>query len=114
MRAYKYSEEIHGRIAQVRATLKLSQSAMARQLGYSKGYFGKVESNRQYVITEHVVISICNAYGVSYDYLAFGEGPMFRDEASIRALYDIFRRLSQEDQRCVIQFAEFLHQKDQK
>ena len=105
---YKYTKEIHGRLLEARQRIGLSQRAMAKELGYTSTYFSKVETNEKYYISEHLVVSICNAFGISFDYLAFGEGEMFVNDAQTRAMNAVFERLPRMHQYYVLKFAEYL------
>ena len=52
---------------------------MGPAMGYSQSTYSKLE-NRGYPIELKIVLLMCAVYGVSYDYLVYGEGPMFDDE----------------------------------
>ena len=90
-RDYKYSPEMNHRFYLVRTALGKTQSEMGPTLGYSTATFSKLEK-AGYKIEEKMVLLMCSVYDVSYEYLVYGEEPMFKTETIERKawmnLYD--------------------------
>lgn len=71
------------RIRELRKTLNLSQQEFADKINISRSNLGNIETGAVSV-TDRVVIDICNAFGVSDEWIRSGNGEMFakrgRDE----------------------------------
>lgn len=78
-REYQYTPEMNNRFYLIRTALKKSQKEMGPAMGYSQSTYSKLES-KGFTIELKVVLLMCAVYGVSYDYLVYGEGPMFNSE----------------------------------
>lgn len=67
---------VNDRVKEARQSLNLSQVEFASGLGWSRGVIANFEGH----LTEPNELQlrlICKVYGVSYEYLAFGEGTLF-------------------------------------
>lgn len=107
MREYKPSPEIHGRFLAIRSALGKSQAEMSAALGYSDSYYSKLEVGTDDV-RKNVVYQMCLTFHVSYDYLVFGEGPMFV-EADVRRerMSRLFDGLSVPCQKFLLDMVEY-------
>ena len=66
------------RVREVRKFLGLTLEKFGENLGVGKGAISKIEKD-QVSLTDQMVKSICREYNVNYDYLIYGEEPMFSD-----------------------------------
>lgn len=55
---------------------KLSQSEFAFSLGVKRGYISTLETHRNEP-SEQLILNICRAFGVLYDWLKYGNGRMY-------------------------------------
>lgn len=67
---------MHDRLKQLRAALGLSRKKMADQLSVTDQTIYNWETGARQ-ISEQIVRTICMRYGVSYGWLAHGDGEMF-------------------------------------
>ncbi len=66
----------HERLIELRETLSLTQSEMAKSIGVSKQYFSRVEKGKT-ELSKHKVIELCSRYSVSLNWLLKDIGNMF-------------------------------------
>lgn len=115
MRKFVYSKDMKLRLYRIREALNLTQAEMSLELGHARAFINGLESQPNGKLTESVALAICAIYGVSYDYLVFGEGPMFElDKVRRKRMHDAFSQLAEPLQECVIDFAEFLLSRHEK
>ena len=114
MRAYVYSDAIHQRLIDVRKALKKTQKQMAEEMGFSSSVYSKLEILPTAFIKEYIILAVCNTFGVSFDYLVYGEGSMFNDEAvRNKAMQKMFSELPNAWKDHVIGYLEYLTTKAQ-
>ena len=77
------------RIRETRKALKKTQKDFGDKIGVSRDVMANLEYDRVEP-SEIIIKSVCREYGVSYDWLKYGEGDMFVEdnEASIAAMVD--------------------------
>lgn len=64
------------RLIELRKTLGITQSEMAKSIGVSKQYFYKVEKGKT-ELSKHKVIELCSKHSVSLNWLLKDIGNMF-------------------------------------
>ena len=65
------------RVKQIRNYLGLSQAQFALRIDRAPACISKIESGRNKSISDETIDSICDAFGVSRDWLVSGSGEMF-------------------------------------
>lgn len=80
---------VNVRIRETRKALKKTQKDFGDKIGVSRDVMANLEYDRVEP-SEIIIKSVCREYGVSYDWLKYGEGDMFVEdnEASIVAMVD--------------------------
>ncbi len=80
---------VNVRIRETRKALKKTQKDFGDKIGVSRDVMANLEYDRVEP-SEIIIKSVCREYGVSYDWLKYGEGDMFAEdnEASIVAMVD--------------------------
>lgn len=80
---------VNVRIRETRKALKKTQKDFGDKIGVSRDVMANLEYDRVEP-SEIIIKSVCREYGVSYDWLKYGEGDMFVEdnEASIAAMVD--------------------------
>lgn len=90
-RKYEYTPDMNHRFFLIRTALGKTQKEMGEPFGYSRATFSKLEQTG-FKVEQKIVALMCSVYDVSYDYLVYGEGPMFNTETAERKawtnLYD--------------------------
>lgn len=82
------------RILQLRKTLKLTQEEFSKALGIKRSTLSGFE-NKTAIVTDRTVISICNVFNVSEDWLRHGKGDMFvKVNPTINEFFNIFDTLN--------------------
>lgn len=108
MRDFVYSEEMHQRFYLIRKALGKSQKEMGPPMGYSESMYVKVE-NKNISVKKSLVLLMCYVYGVRYDYLVFGEEPMFYQEDIERmAWVSLYDKLSKTYKKHIFYIIEFV------
>jgi len=107
---------IGGRIKQLRSTLNMTQIKFAQNLVMAQGYLAGVESGKR-PANKRLLKMISLVYGVSEQWLKTGEGEMLFNRESEDSQWDIFRifdDLTPENQKRLIEYAEYLLDKQLK
>ena len=113
MREYVPSPEIHDRFLAIRNALGKSQAEMSAALGYSDSYYSKLELGPDDV-RKNVVYQMCLTFHTSYDYLVFGEGPMFDEEdVRLERMTKLLHGLSEPCQEFILDMIEYAVKKRQ-
>lgn len=103
------SPAINNRLYEVRIALGFTQVEMSDALGYSRSYFGKVEADANVKINKNVVLAVCWAFNVNYDYLVFGKGSMFNEaDAQKQEIIKIYDSLPDVYKKFLYQYLQFL------
>lgn len=69
------------RIKELREILKLSQESFGEKIGItSRGHISSVE-RKQRNVTTRIINDICREFNVNEEWLRFGTGEMFKEEA---------------------------------
>ena len=90
---YEYNPAMNKRMRNMRKALKLTQQQVADSLGMTNSNISHMERNAP--ITKQTVLHICCRWNVNYDYLVYGEGPMFNETAdSQRKFVDAYSQLA--------------------
>lgn len=76
------------RVKEIRKSLNLTLEEFGKRLGVTKSAISRIENNIAN-LTDQILISICNIYNVSEDWLRNGNGEMF-----IQSKYDILDEFS--------------------
>lgn len=67
---------LNERLKEIRMSLSLSKETFVQKLGLSKSTITGIETGN-YNVTESIIISICNIFNVSEDWLRTGKGEMY-------------------------------------
>lgn len=80
---------IPDRIKKIRKDKELSQKSFGEKLGVSRDVINNIE-NERVEPTELIQKAICNEYGVSYNWLRYGNGEMYTgaNDESIAAMVE--------------------------
>lgn len=98
---------ISDRVKQLRKELGLSQKAMGERLGTSRDVINNLENGRVEP-TELIIKSICNQFGVSYDWLKNGYGEIWESQDSVTGIIDELMAGENETAKAVFRaFARF-------
>ena len=104
------------RIKQLRIALNMTQTKFAKGLVIVQGYLADIESGKR-VANERLIKMICLVYCASKHWLKTGEGEMLFTRDSEDTQWDIFRifdDLTPENQKRLIEYAEYLLDKQLK
>ena len=81
---------------------------------YSDSYFGRLESHADVNITERMAWHICSTFRVRYDYLVFGEEPMFKEyDMEMEQIAHRYEGMTETYKKFVRDFVEFAAQKSE-
>jgi transcriptional regulator with XRE-family HTH domain len=72
-------EKENERILELRETLGITQSEMAKSIGVSKQYFSRVEKGKT-ELSKHKIIELCSKHSVSLNWLLKDIGNMFMQD----------------------------------
>ncbi|NLO86156.1 MAG: helix-turn-helix transcriptional regulator [Clostridiales bacterium] len=104
---YRYSREMHVRFYNIRKALGLTQKETGEALGITAGYYSKLESVEK-PVKKNVIISICNVFDVRFEYLVYGEDPMFHlDDQRKRRLVELFNEIDEPCKDYMVGFLEY-------
>ena len=67
------------RLIELRETLGITQSEMAKSIGVSKQYFSRVEKGKT-ELSKHKVVDLCSKYSVSLNWLLKDLGNIFMQD----------------------------------
>lgn len=108
---------INKRIKDLRKLEAGSQKEFAEILGVDTSYISKLESGKKEP-SEQLILSICRTFGVRYDWLTKGDGPMkdkelkniddYKIKEEPPELLEIIELLREEDQESLIAVKKFL------
>jgi len=76
---YTTMEKENERILELRETLGITQSEMAKSIGVSKQYFSRVEKGKT-ELSKHKIIELCLKHSVSLNWLLKDIGNMFMQD----------------------------------
>lgn len=103
----EYAGSINERFYKVRKALDLTQKEIGKALGITPAYYSKLESSVN-PVKDSVVISLCNAFDVNYDYMTSGVEPMFiYENQRKRQLIHLYDQLDESCQEFVLKMLEF-------
>jgi transcriptional regulator with XRE-family HTH domain len=74
--------DINNRIKELRNLIGVSQSGFAENLGVPQNRIARIELNKTQPTME-LLKNVCSSYGVSLDWLANGEGTIFKDGSNV-------------------------------
>lgn len=103
--------QIGERVTQIREELNLSKAHFGRLIGVSGQYMGMVEKGSQGLSVD-LIVKICNATGVSADYILFGFTDHKRDPETAKALVGLSHEQIQIALDIIKKLAEFINTED--
>lgn len=98
------------RLRQLRQEKKMTQAVLGRAIDISPRMISFYESGNHFPRDEIILKRMASLFEVSLDYL-MGHSDL-REEDSLKKLCSTFRSLSVENRRTVMDFMEFLAEKD--
>lgn len=104
------------RIKQIRFALNMTQAKLAKSIVMAQGYLADIESGKR-PANKRLIKMISLVYGVSEHWLKTGEGEMLFSRETEEKQWDIFRifeELTPENQKRLLEFAEYLLDKQNK
>lgn len=100
------------RLAEIRKEHKISQSELAKQIGYSQNMISQWENGTRDPNTETLKI-LANYFGVSVDYLIGRDKNTPEHLSKIdKEIIDIYGQLPEDKRKQAIEFAKFLLSRD--
>ncbi len=104
----KALREMQDRFLAIREALGKTQAEMSAALGYSDSYYSKLEVGKD-EIRKNVILQTCLTFHVNYDYLMYGEGPMFAvADVRMDRMCKLFQELPELCQEYLIDMIEFM------
>jgi transcriptional regulator with XRE-family HTH domain len=100
---------IIARFIQLRKKFGPSQEKFGKLLGLSDGSISLIEAGKTTINEKHIKL-ISGVLGIQEEWLRTGEGPMFKEGKvpGEEDLLKIFRSLSQEGRKMVLEYAELI------
>lgn len=100
------------RIRQIRTEFDLSQAEFGKKIGISDAAVSKLESGKN-TPSETTIKAICSEFGIQYQWLKTGEGPMIiPHQSSIDELVDKYMKDDSELARCIMKSFARLPEKE--
>lgn len=69
------------RFKELRKELKLTQEEFGAKMDLSRSYINLIEMGKK-IPAERTIKDICRTFGISYEWLMYGTGKMFKDDDS--------------------------------
>lgn len=85
---------ISGRLTSLREFMKLTQEEFAEELGVSASSISSMERGTS-VVSDTVMASLVNKYGVTLRWLNSGEGDTFDDRTRVNEVMGLYARLDE-------------------
>jgi len=74
---------IGDRIKYLQKERHLTQTEFAEEVGIDQSYLSALEKSKR-IPSEQLILGICRAFGVSYDWLTTGEGEMYSNPLQVK------------------------------
>ena len=100
--------EINARIKKLRLSLNLTQSEFGKKIGIRHSSLSDIENNKC-IVTRRNIISICNIFNVSEEWLVSGNGDIFIEEdKKFNEFFEIYNQLSKPLQEFLLKVSQDL------